>query len=216
MSCSLSLINLTIKRDEKILHKNINLNLSHKQKIAIIGDNGSGKTTFLETIAGLHFPLQGKLEIFHNDISSQKEYKHYRHLVGFLNQNSDEQFLAPRVQDDIAFCLLARGVGIKEAQIKTEFIMQQLQISHLADEIVYNLSGGEKKLVALAGVLIFEPKIMLLDEPTNNLDDKTKIKLLKILQNIDKSIVLVSHDKEFVANLTNTIYKLDENGLNLL
>lgn len=214
MSCSVTLKNMTIKRDEKILHVDINLNISHKEKIAIIGKNGSGKTTFLEHIAGLHFPLKGTLELFHNQINSAKEYKDYRHLIGYLSQNSDEQFLSPIVQDDIAFNLLARGMSTKEAMIKTDFIMQDLQISHLKNKIVYNLSGGEKKLVALAGLLVVEPKIMLLDEPTNDLDENIQNRVKDIIKNIDKSFIIVSHDKSFIEDLVDKIYILDKNGLN--
>ncbi|PID48063.1 MAG: cobalt ABC transporter ATP-binding protein [Proteobacteria bacterium] len=214
MSCSVGLKNLTIKRDDKILHENINLNISHKEKIGIIGTNGSGKTTLLETIAGLHYPIIGSLELFHNKIQNPKEYEKYRHLIGYLCQNSDEQFLSPNVQDDIAFSLLARGIDKKEATIKANWIMDELNISHLKDKIVYNLSGGEKKLVALAGVLVYEPKIMLLDEPTNDLDQKMQKKLKNILNNIDKSFIIVSHDKNFIKQVTHKIYKLDKKGLN--
>ncbi len=216
MSCSVTLKNLSIRRDEKILHVNISLNIGHKEKIGIIGTNGCGKTTFLETIAGLHFPINGELELFHNKITTPKEYKQYRHLIGYVCQNSDEQFLSPIVQDDIAFSLLSQCMDKKEARIKTDFIMNELGISHLKNEIVYNLSGGEKKLVALAGVLVYEPKIMLLDEPTNDLDIKIQEKLKQIIRKIDKSFIIVSHDETFIKNVVDKIYRLDENGLNLV
>lgn len=213
MSCSITVKNLTIKIGKNILHEDINLNLSHKEKIAIIGQNGSGKTTLLQSIAGLHFPLVGNLEIFHNEVKNPQEYKEYRHLVGYLCQNSDEQFLYPIVEDDIAFSLLARGENTREVKIKTDMIMEEFGISHLKKKIVYNLSGGEKKLVALAGVLIMEPKIMLLDEPTNDLDSKVLEKLKMILKNMDKSAIIVSHDKNFVKDVAHKVYRLNSNGL---
>lgn len=216
MSCSVNIKNMLIKRCDKILHKNINLDISHKEKIAIVGANGSGKTTLLESIAGLHFPLTGSLELFHQKVSTLDEYKQYRNKVGFLFQNSDEQFLAPQVEDDIAFSLLANGQSKQLAMQKTMLIMDELGISHLKNKIVYNLSGGEKKLVALAGVLIMQPQIMLLDEPTNNLDEKYQIILTNILKKIDKSIIIVSHDKTFIEQIVDKIYKLDENGLSIM
>lgn len=216
MSCSVNIKNMFIKRCGKILHKNINLDISHKEKIAIVGANGSGKTTLLESIAGLHFPLTGSLELFHQKVSTLDEYKKYRNKVGFLFQNSDEQFLAPQVEDDIAFSLLANGQSKQLAMQKTMLIMDELGISHLKNKIVYNLSGGEKKLVALAGVLIMQPQIMLLDEPTNNLDEKYQIILTNILKKIDKSIIIVSHDKTFIEQIVDKIYKLDENGLSIM
>ncbi len=216
MSCSVTLKNLTVKRDEKILHEDINLNISHKEKIGIIGTNGSGKTTLLETIAGLHYPIMGELELFHNKITSQKDYEKYRHLIGYLCQNSDEQFLSPNVLDDVAFSLLARGIDKEEAKIKANWILEELKITHLKDKIVYNLSGGEKKLVALAGVLVCEPKIMLLDEPTNDLDIHMQERLKDILNAIDKSFIIVSHDTDFIKEVVHKIYKLDTKGLSLL
>ncbi len=213
MSCSITIKNMTVKRGEKILYKDINLNVSHKEKIAIVGKNGCGKTTLLETIAGLHFPLIGSLEIFHNQIKNANEYKKYRHLVGYLTQNSDEQFLCPHVKDDIAFSLLARGINEEEAHIKTKMIMDEFGITHLKDKIVYNLSGGEKKLVALAGVLVCEPKIMLLDEPTNDLDSNIQEKLQTILKNMNQSAIIVSHDEEFVKEVSESVYKLELDGL---
>lgn len=216
MSCSITLKNITIKKEGKILHENISLNLSHKEKIGIIGANGCGKTTLLETIAGLHFPLTGSLEIFHNSVNSLKEYEEYRHIVGYLFQNSDEQFLSPIVEDDIAFSLFAMGIQKEEVKQRVLWIMEELGIYHLKDKIVYNLSGGEKKLVALGGVLVTEPKIMLLDEPTNDLDQKTQIRLTKILKNIDKSAIIVSHDKNFIEDVVDKIYELKEGHLTLL
>lgn len=216
MSCSITVKNLTIKVGDKILHEHIDLNLSHKEKIAIVGDNGSGKTTLLETIAGLNFPLVGSLEIFHNNIKNANDYKSYRYLVGYLCQNSDEQFLCPYVKDDIAFSLLATGKSKEEARVKTQMIMDEFEISHLKDKIVYNLSGGEKKLVALAGVLIMEPKIMLLDEPTNDLDNKVLQKLKSILKKTDKSAIIVSHDENFVKDVADKIYRLDSKGLTIV
>lgn len=216
MSCSVTLKNVSVAKEGRVLHENISLSLLHKEKIGIIGANGCGKTTLLETIAGLHFPLTGTLEIFHNKISSLKEYEEYRHMVGYLFQNSDEQFLSPVVEDDIAFSLFAMGVKKEEVKQRVLWMMEELGISHLKEKIVYNLSGGEKKLVALAGVLVTEPKIMLLDEPTNNLDEATQVKLKKILKSIDKSAIIVSHDKKFIEEVAHKVYLLDEEGLRFL
>ena len=166
MSCSVSLKNITAKIGERILFENLNLSIGHKEKIAIIGANGVGKTTLLEIIAGLNANFDGDIELFHENVNDPKIYSRYRRLVGFLFQNSDEQFICPNVFDDIAFGLLASGVSQSEAKKRAEFMLNELEISHLKNKIVYNLSGGEKKLVALAGVLVMEPKILLFDEPT--------------------------------------------------
>ncbi|MFV0481098.1 MAG: energy-coupling factor ABC transporter ATP-binding protein [Campylobacteraceae bacterium] len=213
MSCSVTLKNISCEQENIILCKDISLSVSHKEKIAIIGPNGCGKTTLLETMVGLQPLKQGSLELFHQPINSKDDFKMVRHLIGYLFQDSDNQFLAPIVEDDVAFSLLSRRVSKDEAKLKTKMILEDLGISHLSKKVVYHLSGGEKKLVALAGVLITEPKLMLLDEPTNGLDQNMQIRLIEILKKIDKSIIIVSHHQEFIESLVDKIYKLTPNGL---
>lgn len=213
MSCSVTIKNLSASRDGELLYKGITFNVSHKEKIAIIGPNGCGKTTLLDIIAGLQMPSDGTLELFHNLITKPKEYEPFRHMIGYVFQDSDNQFLSPIVKDDIAFSLFAKGMDKEEVKKRVEMVMEDLDITHLKDKIVYNLSGGEKKLVALAGVLVTEPKVMLLDEPTNGLDHSMQIKLMDILKKIDKSIIIVSHHREFVESLVDTIYEITPTGL---
>ena len=213
MSCSVTLRNLSTSREGIILYQNIMLDVSHKEKIAIIGPNGCGKTTLLETIAGLREIEAGTLELFHKPMLCANDFKVMRPLIGYLFQDSDNQFLAPIVEDDVAFSLLALGASKEEAKLKTAMILQDLGISHLAKKIVYHLSGGEKKLVALAGVLIVEPKLMLLDEPTNGLDHTMQLRLIEILRKIDKSIIIVSHHKEFIESVVDKIYEITPQGL---
>lgn len=213
MSCSVSLKNITAKIGERTLFENLNFSIGHKEKIAIIGANGVGKTTLLEIIAGLNANFDGDIELFHENVNDPKIYSRYRHLVGFLFQNSDEQFICPGVFDDVAFGLLASGVSQSEAKKRAEFMLNELEISHLKDKIVYNLSGGEKKLVALAGVLVMEPKILLFDEPTGGLDENMQKRLTKILQKLEKSIIIVSHDRAFLECVVTKFYTLTPNGL---
>ena len=213
MSCSVTLKDISYEQNEKVLYENISLNVSHKEKIAIIGPNGSGKTTLLDDIPGIKPPKSGTLELFHTLIDSKKCYKPFRQMVGYLFQDSDNQFLSPVVKDDIALSLFAKGLDKDEVQKRTEMIMEDLGISHLGEKIVYNLSGGEKKLVALAGVLVTEPKLMLLDEPTNGLDYNMQLKLVEILKKIDKSIIIVSHHKEFIESIVDKIYEITPDGL---
>jgi cobalt/nickel transport system ATP-binding protein len=216
MSCSVTLKNLSYENGGHTLCQNINLNITHKEKIAIIGPNGCGKTTLLDIISGLKDKSSGSLELFHNIIESEKDFKPMRDLIGYLFQNSDNQFLAPIVLDDVAFSLLSGGMNQKEALLKATMMLKDLGIEHLKEKVVYNLSGGEKKLVALAGVLVTEPKLMLLDEPTNGLDQNIQLKLVEILKNIDKSIIIVSHHREFIDSIVDKVYKITSSGLVLI
>ncbi|MDD3462744.1 MAG: ABC transporter ATP-binding protein [Sulfurospirillaceae bacterium] len=216
MSCSLNLRGVEYSNQEGMLFSNISLNVSHKEKIAIIGANGSGKTTLLEIIAGLKLPKNGEVELFHHLMQKENDFKIVRSMIGYLFQNSDNQFLCPTVIDDVAFGLLNASLDNEKALLKAEMMLRDLGILHLKDKIVYRLSGGEKKLVALAGVLVCEPKLMLLDEPTNGLDEKMQLRLVEILKKIDKSIIIVSHHKEFVESVVDKIYELTPEGLVLL
>ncbi len=216
MSCSVTLKKLSYENGGNTLCQNIDLNITHKEKIAIIGPNGCGKTTLLDIIAGLKQKNSGSLELFHNVVECEKDFKPMRDLVGYLFQNSDNQFLAPIVLDDVAFSLQSGGMNQEEAILKATMILKDLGIEHLKEKVVYNLSGGEKKLVALAGVLVTEPKLMLLDEPTNGLDHKMQLKLVDILKNIDKSIIIVSHHREFIDSIVDKVYEIRPDGLVLI
>lgn len=213
MSCSVNLRKVSYKNDKKELFNDIDLNLGHEEKIAIIGTNGSGKSTLLKIIAGLIQPTNGYIEIFHNKINSLKEFKNYRNDIAYLPQDVTNHFLCPTVIEDVIFSLRTRGVSKDEALKKADEILEELHITHLKDRIIFDLSGGEQKIVALAGLLILKPKILLLDEPTNALDEESEKKIVDILNSIKKSMIIVSHHKSFIDSLTPTIYKLHNQSL---
>jgi cobalt/nickel transport system ATP-binding protein len=213
MSCSVNLRSVSYKNEKKELFKDINLNLGHEEKIAIIGSNGSGKSTLLKIIAGLISPNQGHIEIFHNKIENLKEFKKYRSDIAYLPQDVTNHFLCPTVIEDVIFSLRARGISKEIALKQADEILEELEISHLKDRIIFDLSGGEQKIVALAGLLILKPKILLLDEPTNALDEQSEKKVVQILNSIKKSMIIVSHHKSFIESLTSTIYKLNDGSL---
>lgn len=216
MSCSVNLRAVSYKNDKKELFSKISFNLGHEEKIAIIGSNGSGKSTLLKIVAGLIEPTDGYIEIFHNKINNLKEFKKYRNDIAYLPQDVTNHFLCPTVIEDVIFSLRARGESKEIALEKGKKILEQLHISHLEDRIIFDLSGGEQKIVALAGLLILEPRILLLDEPTNALDEESEKKIVNILNSIKKSMVIVSHHKSFIESLTPTIYKLHNNSLEKL
>lgn len=213
MSCSFNLKELAYACDGKTLFENINLNVGHEEKVAIIGSNGAGKSTLLKIIAGLEHSYAGELYLFHHLIDSKKVYEKYRSDIGYLPQDVSDYFLCPTVIEDVMFNLRAKGVQKEEAYHEAMNILAQLDIEHLKNRIIYELSGGEQKIVALAGILITQPKILLLDEPTNALDEEAEKKIIQILKSIKKSMVIVSHHKTFIEQLTPTIYSLTPNGL---
>jgi cobalt/nickel transport system ATP-binding protein len=216
MSCSVNLREVSYKNDKKEIFNKINLNLGHEEKIAIIGSNGSGKSTLLKIVAGLISPSSGYVEIFHNKISNLKDFKKYRNDIAYLPQDVSNHFLCPTVIEDVMFSLRASGQSKDEALKKADEILDELKIKHLKNRVIFDLSGGEQKIVALAGLLILKPKIILLDEPTNALDEESEQKIVNILNTIKKSMIIVSHHKSFIDSLAPTIYKLHNNSLERL
>lgn len=216
MSCSLNLREVGYKSGEQTLFEAINLNVGHEEKVAIVGANGCGKSTLLRIIAGVEKPSEGYLEIFHNKITHLKAFKAYRNDIGYLPQDVSNHFLCPTVIEDVMFSLRARGVKSDDAMQQAHEVLEQLGIEHLKERVIFELSGGEQKIVALAGLLVLEPKILLLDEPTNALDEKSEKRIIEILNGIKKSMVIVSHHKSFIEQLTPTIYKLENKILERL
>ena len=213
MSCSLNLRAISYKNEDKDIFNDISLNLGHEEKIAIIGSNGSGKSTLLKIIAGLINPSSGYIEVFHEKMNNLKDFSKYRSDIGYLPQDVTNHFLCPTVIEDVIFSLRAKGISKEDALNQGKQILQELQISHLENRVIFDLSGGEQKIVALAGLLILKPKILLLDEPTNALDEQSEKRIVEILNSIKKSMIIVSHHRSFINSLVSKVYRLDGGSL---
>ncbi|QAR32182.1 ABC transporter ATP-binding protein [Geovibrio thiophilus] len=213
MSCTLSLNSISCRTADKILFENVSINLTHKDKIAVLGPNGAGKTTLLKAIVGLGAVCGGHVEIHHRKLVTEKDFTQARREIGFLFQDPDDQIIAPTVIEEVAFGLLNDGMKQPEAVAKAEAMLSELHIRHLRDRVTLNLSGGEKKMVALASVLVMKPEILLLDEPSAALDKKSEDKLAEILRDIDKTMLIVSHDLNFIEKIGARKMFLTEKGL---
>jgi len=213
MSCSINLKNISYETSTKEVFKDVTLNVSHEEKVAIVGSNGSGKSSLLKILAGLLAPKEGEVFLFHDKMNSKKDFREYRGDIGYLPQDVSDHFLCPTVIEDVMFALRAKGIKKDEAYEASIKMLENLGVLHLENRNIYDLSGGEQKIVALAGILITKPKIILLDEPTNALDEDAEIRIINILNSIKKSMVIVSHHKTFIEKLTPTIYKLKNDGL---
>jgi len=213
LSCSINLKNLSYNILQKEVFKNVTLDVSHEEKVAIVGANGSGKSSLLKILVGLMKQSSGEISLFHQKMNSLKDFKKFRGDIGYLPQDVNDHFLCPSVIEDVMFALRAKGEKKDQAYIKSCEMLKDLGISHLENRNIYDLSGGEQKIVALAGILITKPKILLLDEPTNALDEDAEKRIIDILNSIKKSMVIVSHHKDFIEKLAPSIYKLTKNGL---
>ena len=171
----------------------ISLTIKEGEKIALFGDNGAGKTTLLLAIIGILPPSEG--EIFVGGLTvDKKNLPLVRKNIGFVFQNPDDQLFMPTVAEDIAFGMKNLGEAQADIAGKCALIMEELGITALKDSPVHKLSGGEKRMAALAGVLVMSPKIILLDEPTSFLDMKARRRLENHLRSLSQSMVITTHD----------------------
>ena len=195
---------------EPVLDK-LNLQFREGSKIGLMGSNGSGKTTLFHIIMGLLKPSTGKIEIFNTPVEKENDFRMVREKIGLLFQDADDQLFSPTVLEDVAFGPLNLGKTKNDAMDIARNTLDFLGLNGFEDRITYKLSGGEKKLVSLATVLAMEPEVLLLDEPTSGLDDKTKAMIKKVLLNLDLSYILISHEIDFLADITDAVYTM-ENG----
>lgn len=214
MSCTIELRGVGYENAAGVLFSPIDLRLQHRQKIGIWGDNGCGKTTLLKICAGLREPTHGEIRLFHQPILDKKDYHPFRHRVQLLFQDSDDQFICPTVLEDVAFGPLNAGDEPEQARLKAQQILEKLNVLHLQEKSPFMLSGGQKRLVALASALVMEPDILLLDEPSNGLDHASREKLARIIADLHCTTLIVSHDREFL-NLAacERIFTLNQQGL---
>ena len=192
--------------DGKKVLDGLDLSLKKKERLGLIGPNGSGKTTLFRLIMGLLKPSSGTLTIFGREMSDKKDFMPVRQKIGLLFQDADDQLFNPTVLDDVAFGPLNQGKSPSEAKEISRGILSSLGLKEFENRITYKLSGGEKKLVSLATVLAMKPEILLLDEPTTGIDVETTKKIVSVLEAIDVSSIIISHDMDFIQRTSGTIY----------
>lgn len=186
-----------------------------RDRIGMMAPNGSGKTTLFHTIMGLCRPDSGIIEIFGQPVSTEADFQKVRSKIGLMFQDADDQLFCPTVLDDVAFGPLNLGLTPEKARQRARNTLETLGISDLESAITHRISGGQKRLVALASVLAMEPRVLLLDEPTAGLDSKVKEKLVKILNTLDIAVVVIAHDFNFLTSVTDRVFSM-ENGRILL
>ena len=206
----LSHINFAYPGRRPIL-KDLSFTLNKDDRIGLVAPNGSGKTTLFHIIMGLLRPDSGTIEIFGRTVKEEKDFLNVRRNIGLLFQDADDQLFSPTVLEDVAFGPLNLGKSKQEAIDIARRTLAFLGLENFEDRITFKLSGGEKRLAALATVLAMEPQVMLLDEPSAGLDDATKERLIDILKTLDISYVVVSHEFDFLAELADSLFTL-QNG----
>jgi biotin transport system ATP-binding protein len=168
-----------------------------ENRIGIIGLNGSGKTTFARLINGLTKPTSGRVVVNGRDTADEKAVLTD---VGFIFQSPQNQIILPVVRDDIAFGLKSRGYTKSEIETKVDDVLQRFGATHLAARRAHELSGGELQLAALCSVLATGPDILILDEPTNQLDLKNRGLVQALIGDLHENAIIITHDLELIAD----------------
>jgi cobalt/nickel transport system ATP-binding protein len=205
--------------NDSVALKNVDLTVRKGEQVCILGANGCGKTTLLRILAGISVPQSGFFNAFGSKIT-KKSFDNdefacaYHKRTGFIFQNSDVQLFCTSVLEEIAFGPLQIGIPAREAEHRVNDVAKMLEIETLLPKAPFNLSGGEKKKVALAAVLALNPEVLILDEPTNGLDPRSQhwlIKLLLTMGTAGKTIIVSTHSLSLARQISSRAVLFDEN-----
>ncbi len=179
----------------------LDLRIGRGERVALIGPNGAGKSTLLHLIVGLLRPSVGRIRVLGRDCRSEADFRVARAGVGLVFQQSDDQLFCPTVLDDVAFGPLNLGRSPAAAAAIAERTLAALGLEGYGERVTHRLSGGEKRLVALATVLAMEPQLLLLDEPIGGLDRASEARLLDHLCALPQAMLIVSHEQRVFERL---------------
>lgn len=188
--------------DHEVL-RNINLNIT-EHRVGVVGSNGSGKSTFARLLNGLLVPESG--EVLVDRLNTRKSVKAIRRKVGFVFQNPDNQIILPIVEDDIGFGLKNLKLNRAELEVKVSNALKKYNLERFRKYPVHSLSGGQKQLLAISSVLIMEPEYVVFDEPTTLLDLRNKNKIIRVIQELEQTVILISHDLQLFHDFERVIF----------
>lgn len=214
----IKLENINYKYEDSVALTDINLEINKGESIGLEGDNGCGKTTLIKLLNGLIFADSGSYffdeqEINQQSMKKEKFAKLFHQKIGYVFQNPENQLFCGSVFEEIAFGPRQMGLSEEEVEKRTVDILKLMGIENLRDRAPYHLSGGEKKKTAIACVLSMNPEVLILDEPMNGLDRKSREALLQILLSLKeagKTLIVATHDEVLLKQITDKIITIGE------
>ena len=200
MSCAVDAQGLRFRYPNGVVGLDgIDLHISHGERVAVLGPNGAGKTTLMLHLNGL-LTGEGELEVAGIQVG-EGDVRDLRAAVGLVFQDPDDQLFMPTVAEDIAFGPLNLGVDNDEVRERVDDALAAVRMEHVVDRAPHQLSLGQRRRVAIATVLAMQPRLLVLDEPSANLDPRARRELLEVLDRIDRTMLVVTHDLPFAAQL---------------
>ena len=201
-------ISFSYDRHHPVL-KDVNLSVNKGENLGIIGPNGAGKTTFFYLLCGILKPENGEIRINDRVIKSAE----FNPETGFVFQNPDDQLFNISVYEDIAFGPVNMGLNKNEVNKRAEEAMEITGINHLAERPPHHISGGEKRMAAIASVISMNPELMIYDEPTSNLDMRGRRRVIDFINKSIHTNLIASHDLEFILETCERVIIIDNGGV---
>jgi cobalt/nickel transport system ATP-binding protein len=186
--------------------QDVDLSVLPGERVGLIGPNGAGKTTLFLLSCGVLKPESGNIALFGEPLA----HRGFRPEIGMVFQNSDDQLFSPSVRDDVAFGPQNLGLSKEEIAARVEGALSITGVSDLAQRPPHHLSGGEKRMVSIAGVLAMRPRLVIYDEPSANLDIRARRRLIRFLQASQETLLIASHDLELVLEVCGRVVLLDQ------
>src|ERR1035441_6151887 len=205
---------VTFRYNKVVALDSMSLAIAPGQRVALLGANGSGKSTLLRMLDGLAFPEKGSIAFCGEPLTEERlqtpDFAYpFRRRVGFVFQNPDVQLFSPTVFDEVAFGPLQLEWPREKVHAKVDEMLEVMKIAHLKDRSPHHLSTGEKKRVTLASVLVLDPEVLLLDEPTAALDPKSASQMIDFLIGLRggaKTVVISTHDLDIVEDIADQCF----------
>ncbi len=204
----ISNLSFTYEDGNQVL-KDINLEAYAGESIGIIGANGIGKSTLMKLLVGLYTDYEGMLVVAGHKVT-KTNLSHIREHVGYVFQDSDAQLFMSTVEEDVAFGPGNYGLSKEEVEQRVQEALSKVHIENLRKKHTYKLSGGEKKLSAIATILAMEPDIVIMDEPSIALDPRNRRNLISILNEIEALKIITSHDLDFILDTCERTVLIDD------
>lgn len=189
--------------------KTLSLEVNKGESLGVIGPNGAGKTTLFHLLCGILSPDSGEIIINSKIIKSAE----FNPETGLVFQNPDDQLFNISVYEDIAFGPVNMGLNKDQVLKRVELSMDTTGIKHLAERPPHHLSGGEKRMVAIASVIALEPELLIYDEPTSNLDMRGRRRVIDFINSSKNTNLIASHDMEFILETCTRVIIIDEGGI---
>ncbi|HSH05707.1 MAG TPA: energy-coupling factor ABC transporter ATP-binding protein [Anaerolineae bacterium] len=203
---AITIQNLKFSYPQAIVLHDLSLTVQPGEHIGVIGANGVGKTTLFHTICGILKPTSGTIQLFGQPVKTGQ----FHPQVGLVFQYPDDQLFAPTVWDDVAFGPLNMGLPMAAVEERVTQALTETKMLSFKDRAPHHLSGGQKRMVAIAGIRAMQPDLVLYDEPSANLDMRSRRQLITFIKNSPETVLVSSHDLELILEVSQRVILIDD------